>query len=178
MLILLVGLATAVAIATYVEETSGLLPVGSVAPDFAATRSDGSEVSLRSCLGKKNIVLFFYPKDFTAGCTAEACSIRDGYRDILAEDAVVFGVSRDGGESHEKFRTRYDLPFDLIPDTNRTMIRKYGVERLGGMIGIPKRVTYVIDKEGIIRLVSHHELNMGNHLEDVLRTLRSINSSR
>ena len=178
MLILVMGLAAVFATATYFEETTGLLPVGTRAPEFSAKTSDGLGISLNRYLGKKNVVLFFYPKDFTVGCTSEACSMRDGYSDLLAEDAVVFGISRDDGRSHENFRSRYDLTFDLIPDTNRSIIKHYGVERLGGMIGIPKRVTYVIDKKGIIRLVSHHEFSMGDHFADVIQTLRDINAKR
>lgn len=175
MLLWFFGLAALTAIALFFEERHGLRSVGSRAPDFASTTSNGTRISLHEYAGKKNVVLYFYPKDFTVGCITEACSMRDGYGELSALDAVVFGVSGDGSLSHEKFRSRYELPFELLADTNRSLIRAYGAERLGGLISLPKRITYVIDKKGIIRLIAHHELGMGDHLADVLQTLESVN---
>ena len=161
-------------VAFIIEEHHGLLDIGDQAPNFTAMSSDGASVSLSKYLGKKNVVLFLYPKDFTAGCTAEVCSIRDGFGALADFEAVVFGVSTDGGDSHEKFRNRYSLPFRLIADTDRSLTKAFGVERLGGFLPLTKRVTYIIDKEGVIRLTSHHEIRIEKHLEDVMQTLRSL----
>lgn len=155
-----------------IEEKSGLLKEGEMAPDVEVLQSDGQTFRLRDMEGKKNVVLFFYPKDFTAGCTAQACSMRDGYSELENLDAVVFGVSGDNSRSHDLFRKQHNLPFELIADTDRVLINAFGVGRLGGLLNIPKRVTYVIDKSGVIRLVAHHEFIMGKHLDDVLQTLR------
>jgi peroxiredoxin Q/BCP len=157
-----------------IEEKSGLLHEGDKAPEFEVRLSEGKTFRLKDLEGKKNVVLFFYPKDFTTGCTAQACSIRDGYSELSRLDAVVLGVSGDGSKSHDRFRTQHNLPFDLIADTDRVLINAFGVERLDGWLKIPKRVSYVIDKSGVIRLVAHHEFRMGKHLDDVLQTLRRL----
>jgi thioredoxin-dependent peroxiredoxin len=170
----LVGGTIVMVLLLFVEERAGILAVGTRAPAFSAKLTDGSTVTLAEYLGKKNIVLFFYPQDFTAGCTAQACALRDGYAEIVSHNAVMFGVSADNGASHSSFRATHNLPFDLIADTNRTLIRSYGVERAGGVVRLPKRVTYLIDKEGIIRLAAHHEIAVRNHLHDVLAALREL----
>ena len=168
------GIAVVALVAFVFEEQLGLLKEGTKAPDFTATLGDGTRISLSDYFVKKSVVLFFYPKDFTVGCTAQVCSIRDGYEELSRLDAVVFVVSGDSSNSHNLFRKRYDLPFELISDVNRSLIKEFGVERFGGLVRSTKRVTYVIDKSGTISLVAHHELMMGKHLEDVLRVLRSL----
>ena len=157
------------------EESFGLLKEGSTAPRFTANLSSGSTISLTEFLGKKNVVLFFYPRDFTRGCTAQVCGLRDNYKDLQELDAVIFGVSRDDETSHEKFIEAYDLPFPLISDPGSSLIRAYRVQRLWGLIALPKRVTYVIDKNGMIRLAAHHEVFVQKHLEDVFETLKHLN---
>lgn len=164
----------AIVVGIVIEEKSGLLQEGDRAPDFEVRLSSGQSFRLKDMEGKSNVVLFFYPKDFTAGCTAQACSMRDGYSQLASLDAAVFGVSGDNSRSHDRFRTEQNLPFELIADTDRVLISAFGVERLGGWLKIPKRVTYVIDKRGVIRQVAHHEFMMGEHLEDVLATLRAL----
>ena len=155
-----------------------MLTIGNKLPQFCVqacvgnTPEDLREITNETYAGKW-LVLLFYPKDFTAGCTAQVCSMRDGYSELANLDAVMFGVSGDGNRSHDLFRAEHNLPFDLIADTDRMLINAFGVERLGGLLKIPKRVTYVIDKGGVIRLVAHHEFMMGKHLDDVLQTLRS-----
>jgi peroxiredoxin Q/BCP len=161
-------------IALVIEEKSGLLHEGDKAPDFEVRLSDGQTFRLKDVEGKKNVVLFFYPKDFTTGCTAQACTMRDGYSELENLDAVVFGVSGDNRRSHDLFRTQHDLPFELIADTDRVLINAFGVERLGGLLQIPRRVTYVIDKKGVIKMVAHHEFMMGKHLDDALAALRAL----
>ena len=158
----------------FIEERSGILKEGTVAPDFTATLSSGKLVSLSDYRGKSNVVLFFYPEDFTTGCTAQACAFRDDYETITELGAVVLGVSRDDALSHELFIAAHRLPFALITDTTASLIKAYGVQRLGGLIKIPKRVTYVVDKHGVIRLAAHHELLMKKHVEEVIETLRML----
>jgi peroxiredoxin Q/BCP len=158
-------------------ESRGLLQEGDAAPNFSATLGSGEEVSLEDHRGKKNVVLFFYPKDFTAGCTKEVCSFRDNYSAVTKYDAVLLGVSFDDSSSHSSFIETYQLPFLLISDTDRSIARMYGTaERLGGLLYGAKRVTYVIDKQGTIRGVLHHELMIGKHLEGVVEALKRIES--
>lgn len=172
-----IGTALLAIVAFITEERQGLLGIGAKAPDFTATLSNGERISLSDFLGKKNVVLFFYPKDFTAACTAQACSMRDEHVEFARLDAVVFGVSADDVKAHTLFRSEHELPFELIADVDRTIIRRFGVERLGGLLKLTKRVTYVIDKNGIIRHVAHHEFFVGNHSKDVLTSLKSLSST-
>ncbi len=163
------GLAAA---ALLTEESMGILNVGDRAPRFTACLSTGKSVSLDDYLGKQALVLFFYPKDETAGCTREVCSYRDSYGEIRGLSAALLGVSFDSRESHDRFIARHRLPFPLIADTGRALSRLYGAVRWEGPWPRAKRVTYVIDKEGIIRGVFHHELRIEKHIADVLSVLR------
>jgi peroxiredoxin Q/BCP len=160
--------------ALLLEERSGLLPVGSAAPAFTAQIAGGGELRLAEYAGKNSVVLFFYPGDFTPGCTEQACAFRDAFEDISRAGAVVFGVSGDPDASHRKFAAAYRLPFPLINDSDRSLARAFGVLRLGGLVPVPKRVTYVIDRRGIIRLAAHHELRMQRHVGEVQEMLRQI----
>jgi len=126
--------------------------VGDPAPDFTLPRQDGGEFHLGDALGHKPVVLYFYPRDDTPGCTAEACGFRDRYAAFVEVGAEVVGVSRDTVESHGRFAHRYHLPFPLLSDPEGRVHRLYGVPRaLGGLL--PGRVTYVIDGAGIVRRV-------------------------
>jgi peroxiredoxin Q/BCP len=165
------GLAAA---ALLTEENMGILKVGDRAPRFTAVLSTGRSVSLGDYLGKQALVLFFYPKDETAGCTREVCSYRDSYGDIRGLGAALLGVSFDGLESHERFIAHHRVPFPLIADTGRALSRQYGAVRWEGPWPRAKRVTYVIDREGIIRGVFHHELRIARHIADVLSVLRGM----
>ncbi|HUI07310.1 MAG TPA: peroxiredoxin [Verrucomicrobiae bacterium] len=126
--------------------------VGDIAPDFSVTASDGTTVHLKDYLGKGNIVLYFYPKDDTPGCTREACGIRDTFDDFKGLNAIVFGVSFDSVESHKKFIAKYKLPFVLLADTDKTVARAYGVATDSSRVA--SRVTFVIDKQGKIAYVN------------------------
>ena len=152
----------------------GILNVGDRAPRFTAVLSSGESVSLGDYLGKQTLVLFFYPKDETAGCTREVCSYRDSYGEIRAFGAALLGVSFDGRESHERFIAHHRLPFPLIADSGRALSRLYGAVRWGGPWPREKRGTYVIDREGIMRGVFHHELRYTKHVADVLSLLREM----
>ena len=149
-----------------------MLQAGTQAPEFTATLDDGSEFSLADVKGKQNLVLYFYPRDFTQGCTKEACSFRDNYDAIKRYDAIIVGVSRDGTERHAAFREKHDLPFPLIADRDGSLQAAYDVKGL-----LPfrtPRTTYVIDKAGIIRAAMNHEFRIGWHVTDVVEALASI----
>jgi len=123
-----------------------LLNVGDVAPDFEAVTDSGARTSLNSLKGEK-FVLYFYPKDDTPGCTAEACSIRDSYHVFLAKGIPVFGVSGGSAGSHRKFRQKYNLPFPLLVDEKLELAKKYDVLKSEGKIA---RTTFLIDENGKI----------------------------
>lgn len=157
-----------------IADRSGPLREGDVAPGFTARVSTGGTITLGDFRGKKNVVLFFYPKDFTSGCTKEACAYRDNFGEITKLDAVMFGISYDSDSTHASFISRYRLPYPLISDVNQTISRAYGTARFGGRSGSQRRVTYVIDKQGIIRRVSHHEIFIDRHVEDVVQALKNL----
>ena len=149
-----------------------MLAVGSVAPDFSAPLDDGSTFHLADYRDKKNVVLYFYPQDFTPGCTKEACSFRDNYDAIGAFDAIIVGVSADAAEKHTSFREKHSLPFPLIADPARELLAKYDAK---GMFSfMPPRVTYVIDKQGVIRSAIRHDFQVGRHVDEVLTALRVL----
>jgi peroxiredoxin Q/BCP len=152
-----------------------MLKAGTPAPDFTATLDDGSEFHLASFRGSKNVVLYFYPKDFTAGCTKEACAFRDNYDEIGQHNAIIVGISADDQASHEGFRTKHGLPFQLIADPERRVIGLYDAR---GMLGMTARVTYVIDTEGVIRAALRHELLIGRHVPSVVRALEEIEAAK
>lgn len=125
--------------------------VGDAAPDFSIAASNGKTVHLKDYVGKGNIILYFYPKDDTPGCTKEACGIRDTFEEFKGLNATVFGVSFDSVESHKKFIEKYKLPFILLADTDKKVAKTYGVA--GDSSPVASRVTFVIDKSGKITFV-------------------------
>jgi peroxiredoxin Q/BCP len=149
-----------------------VLAVGSPAPDFAATLDDGSAFQLSSVQGEKHVVLYFYPKDGSAGCTAQACSFRDSYAAIGAHDAVLIGVSGDSEASHRQFKEHHALDFPLISDGDGRLRDLYDVK--GTLPVMRPRITYVIDKQGVIRSAFRHDLAIGRHLGDTLAALASL----
>jgi peroxiredoxin Q/BCP len=146
--------------------------VGDVAPDFTLPDQSGKPVSLKDFVGKKSIVLYFYPKDFSRGCTAEACAFRDSYEAFKDAGAEVIGVSSQSVESHDKFASLYKLPFILLSDEDGKVRKLYGVPSTFGVL--PGRVTYVIDKKGIVRYIFNSQLNPTKHIEEALRILKEI----
>ena len=132
------------------------LSEGQKAPEFTANDQNGKSISLSNFAGK-SIILYFYPKDDTPGCTAEACSFRDNYESLLAEGFEVLGVSTDDEKSHLKFIGKYNLPFSLIADTDKKIVEAYGVWVEKNMYGKKymgvSRKTFIIDKNGMIRKV-------------------------
>lgn len=150
-----------------------MLKIGDKAPDFSMINNEGKTISLADFQGKK-VVLYFYPKDDTPGCTKEACSFRDVYDDILERGAVVIGVSPDSQSSHEKFRAKYGLPFHLLSDVDHTVSEAYGVWGEKNMMGKTYmgviRSTFILDEQGII-LKAFPKVNPDNHGEEILESL-------
>ena len=146
------------------------LKPGDIAPAFSATDQNGKEVSLEVYKGKK-VVLYFYPKDNTPGCTAEACDLRDNHSDLISKGFVVIGVSPDPLKSHTKFTEKYELPFSLLPDTEKTIIQSYGVWGPKKFVGKSYegvlRTTFVIDEKGIIEKV-FTQVSTQNHAAQIL----------
>lgn len=149
------------------NETS--LKVGDVAPDFALKADDGRIVKLSECRGK-TVVLFFYPKDETPGCTKEACAFRDAYDDFKANGIEVFGISVDDVESHQAFKKKENLNFTLLSDETKEVSKKYGVL---GMMGFAQRVTFLIDKDGIIKKI-FKDVRPEQHAKEVLDVAKSM----
>lgn len=147
------------------------LKVGDTAPDFSLLDERGLPVGLKNYLGKKVVVLYFYPKDFTSGCTAEACSFRDDYKPIQDKGAVVIGVSLDSVESHLKFSEKYMLPFTILSDHKKEVAKAYGVLGVGGFLA--KRVTFIINKDGKITHV-FTKVYVKQHSEEVLKALEEL----
>ena len=146
------------------------LKKGDPAPDFSLLDQDGKQVSLSDYKGK-NIVLYFYPKDFSPGCTKEACTFRDKYEEFTDLGALVIGISGDSVESHKRFLDKYLLPFTLLSDEASKVRKLYGATRLLG--AFPGRYTFVIDRNGVIRYVFSSETNMEKHVQETLRVLKS-----
>jgi peroxiredoxin Q/BCP len=149
------------------------LKVGAKAPDFSLPTGDGKKVSLKDLKGKK-VVLYFYPKDNTPGCTKESCSFRDNIRTIEKKGAVVVGVSVDSVASHAKFARKYNLPFTLVSDEEKEMVKKYGVWKEKSMYGLKfmgtVRTTFVIDENGIITHI-FPKVKVDGHVEEILAAI-------
>lgn len=152
------------------------LEPGDVAPEFEAIASDGARVALSDYRGRK-VVLYFYPKDDTPGCTRQACSLRDHHREILAKGAVVLGVSTQDAASHAAFARKFALDFPLLADTGGRVGRAYGVlggagllSKLRSALGFARRVTFVIDERGRIAHVIDKP-DVSRHAEEVLALL-------
>ncbi len=151
------------------------LRLGQTAPDFDVTSSAGDRLKLKDFLGKKNVVLYFYPADFTLVCTRETCGFRDAYAELADKDTEVIGISVDSDESHAKFAKEHNVPFPLISDANRELSKTY--EALGflqKLLGKSGRVTYVIDKKGMIAGVFKSELRASKHVEGVRDLIRKL----
>jgi thioredoxin-dependent peroxiredoxin len=146
--------------------------VGDKAPDFKLPSQMGDDVTLSEFFGKKNVVLYFYPKDETTGCTKEACTFRDNYEELTKLDAEVIGVSGQSVESHKSFASHHGLPFILLSDNNNNVRELYGVPSSMGII--PGRVTYIIDKKGIVRHIFNSQTQAQKHVEEARKTLLAI----
>lgn len=154
----------------------GTLQAGDQAPDFTLPNQSGEPVALSDFLGGNVVVLYFYPKDNTRGCTAEACSFRDAYESFTDAGAVVIGVSSDSVASHERFAGRHELPFTLLSDANRAVRKQYGAATLGGVV--PGRTTFVIDRGGVIRHVFTSMMNIGGHIDEALAKVKELQAAQ
>ena len=149
---------------------------GSPAPDFTMPTDGGGSVTL-SALKGKSVVLYFYPKDDTSGCTSEACGFRDQFPNFTGVDAVVIGVSKDSVASHDKFKAKYELPFTLASDKETGVAEAYGVWVEKSMYGRKymglERATFLIDKDGIVRNV-WRKVKVTGHVDAVLKALKAL----
>jgi len=152
--------------------TKDNVDVGSKAPNFTLPSQSGELVSFRDSLGEKPVVLFFYPKDDTPGCTKEACTFRDEYEQFSELDTEVIGISSDSVDSHKSFAKKHNLPFTLLSDKGEKVRRLYNVPNTFGLF--PGRVTYVIDQEGIVRRVFSSQIGVERHVQEALEALHSI----
>lgn len=146
------------------------LKVGEIAPDFEAPTDRNVTVKLSEILKEKEVVLYFYPKDETPGCTAEACSFRDSWETIKDMGAEVIGVSSDTPEAHRKFRDHHDLQFTLVSDVGKSIREKYGVK---GSI-LPPRTTFVISRDGRIAHVFNSQMAPRRHVEEAISALKAL----
>jgi len=158
------------------QATKGKVEVGDRAPGFTLPTQAGTQVSLSDFTGKKAVVLYFYPKDDTPGCTAEACAFRDSYEVFKDAGAEVIGISSDSAESHKQFAGKHRLPFILLSDTDGAVRKRYGVPTAFGLL--PGRVTYIIDKEGIVRHIFSAHFAPEKHIAEALKTLHSFNEGQ
>ena len=153
-------------------KVAAMVKVGEKAPDFTLPSQMSDKVTLSEYFGKKNVVLYFYPKDESMGCTREACKFRDTY-DVFTElGAEVLGVSSQSVESHESFATHHGLPFVLLSDEKAEVRKLYDVPSSMGII--PGRVTFIIDKKGIVRHVFSSQFQPEKHVQEALEVLRKL----
>lgn len=154
------------------QTTKNKVKVGDKAPDFTLPDQTGAMVSLKDFVGSKIIVLYFYPKDFSRGCTAEACAFRDSYDIFVEAGAQVIGISSQSVDSHNRFAILNKLPFVLLSDENGKVRQLYGASSTLGLL--PGRVTYVIDKKGIVRHIFSSQLNATGHVEEALKIVNEV----
>lgn len=152
-----------------------MLEIGKKAPDFSLENQDGKKISLKDFTGKK-VVLYFYPKDDTSGCTKEACSFSENLPKFSKIDAVILGVSPDSVKSHKKFSEKYKLKIDLLADEDKKVIEKYGVWKEKSMYGRKymgvERTTFVIDEKGKIKTI-FNKVKVDGHDKEVLEALKN-----
>jgi peroxiredoxin Q/BCP len=153
----------------------GAVTVGEKAPEFSLPDQSGKKVSLRSLKGK-DVVLYFYPKDDTPGCTKESCDLRDTSAEMSKLGAVVLGVSLDGAESHQKFIDKYRLPFSLLSDEDAAVSKIYGTYKLKNMYGKKywgiERSTFVIDRTGIVQAI-FRKVKVDGHADEIIAALKA-----
>ncbi len=149
-----------------------MIGLGETAPDFTKPVHTGERISLSQYRGQKSVVLYFYPKDETPGCTAEACTFRDHFEDFVEAGAVVIGVSADSEDSHRSFAKHHRLPFLLVADQDQAIRKAYGVPKTMGLL--PGRVTFVIDRDGVVRHTFNSQLNAKKHVSEALSIVKSL----
>jgi peroxiredoxin Q/BCP len=151
-----------------------MLNPGDKAPDFSLHDQENKKINLRDFIGKQEVVLYFYPKDDTPGCTKEACGFRDSIKAFQKKDVVVLGVSNDDTASHEKFAKKYELPFSLLSDGDKKVVEAYGVYKEKNMYGRKymgiERTTFVIGKDGKVKRI-FPRVKVDRHVEEILEAL-------
>ena len=152
------------------------IQAGDKAPDFTLPSQTGEQVRLSDRLGERSVVLYFYPRDETRGCTAEACAFRDSYEVFADAGADVIGVSSDSVDKHAGFADHHKLPFTLLSDSGGKVRKSYGVPATLGVL--PGRVTYVIDSTGTVRHVFNSMLDIGRHIDDALTVVQKLKSEK
>lgn len=145
---------------------------GDRAPDFSLTSDEGKTVRLSELLERKTVVVYFYPKDDTPGCTVESCTFRDSYQDFVDAGAEVVGISSDSQTAHERFKSKHRLPFVLLSDPGGVVRKRYGAEGFLGLL--PGRVTFVIDRKGVIRYRFSSQLKVKDHVHQALELVRAL----
>ena len=149
------------------------LTKGDTIPDFKLPDQNGNDFDVQDVKGKKNLVIYFYPKDETAGCTAEACSFRDSYEDFKELGAEVIGISSDGVKSHQKFADRHNLPFVLLSDEAKRVRKQFGVPT--NFLGlIPGRVTYIVDRNDVIQHTFNSQTKVEQHVNEAIQVLKNL----
>ena len=148
------------------------LKLGDRIPNITLPSATGEKVNLQDFQGKKAIVVYFYPKDDTPGCTAESCAFRDSYTVFQEAGAEVIGISSDSPESHQKFASKYNLPFTLLSDSKNEARKAFGVPNT--LFILPGRVTYVIDKEGVVKHIFDSMLDFQAHIDESLKIIKSL----
>ena len=148
---------------------------GDTAPEFVLPDATGRTVRLTDFRDRKPVVLYFYPKDDTPGCTKESCAFRDQYQDFQDAGAEVIGVSSDSPDSHGRFAEKYRLPFTLLSDQGGAVRRQFGVPTTLGLL--PGRVTYVIDRQGVVRHVFNSQFQATQHVAEAIRALRALDAA-
>jgi thioredoxin-dependent peroxiredoxin len=154
------------------QSSKSKVQVGDRVPTFSLPTQSGNTVNFEDFIGKSTVVLYFYPKDDTPGCTAEACSFRDSYEVFKQAGAEVIGISSDSAESHQKFASKHSLPFVLISDKGGVVRKLFGVPSTMGIL--PGRVTYIIDKQGIVQHIFNDMLNAQKHITEALKVVKEI----
>src|ERR1700689_3322009 len=152
------------------------IQVGDEAPDFTLPTQSGETFQLKEHMGERVIVLYFYPKDNTSGCTAEACAFRDSYEAFADAGAEVIGVSSDSADKHAAFAGKHNLPFTLLADQGGKVRKLYGVPAALGLI--PGRVTYVIDRQGTVRHTFNSMTNIGGHVNEALEMGKQLQAEQ
>jgi peroxiredoxin Q/BCP len=152
---------------------SQTIQIGDNCPAFSLPDSQGKEIHVNEYLGQKILVLFFYPKDDTPGCTKEACAFRDAYADFVALGCEVFGISSDASNSHQVFQQKYQLPYPLLSDTQKKVRQLFGVPTsLFGLI--PGRVTYVVGLDGKVAGIFNSQTNPVGHINEALKVVKNL----
>jgi peroxiredoxin Q/BCP len=149
-----------------------MVQIGERAPDFELPDGGGKTVRLSEFQGKKNVVLFFYPKDDSPGCTVEACTFRDRYQDFADAGAELIGISSDSVESHAHFAGKHQLPMTLLSDSRGEVRKRYGIKATLGLL--PGRATFIVDKSGVVRHVFESQVRVKKHVQESLDVLKRL----